>query len=283
MKEAVDLPVLPMRAGPHADLFQDAIREVQHRMARLPVPADAWMGEAYMSPASMHFMTREAGFELRSEVYKVLEYRKVHFAGIGRTALAPLMSQTPLRHNVLAQPPYHHQAEELDIPTSRAQQICTQTTFRMVFEGITGCALHQQELFDATMRVFGSHIVEDDQLLRIFKTPTFTDRFKKSVGLAYIFGADFGRINEYVAAIASKRPVKPYVIASIGNRHVPHITHSVVLLNSDEQRVMVHDPSFNETSRRNAGYVSLDEFAPRWALAYNRALMVLDMTPPSRG
>lgn len=173
---------------------------------------------------------------------------------------------------------------------------CYLTTYRMVFNTITGAnatetnilqAAHQQgvlirnnfgRIADGTTESLYKD-VEDHNLLSVFQTPAFKKEFPDTrVGVVKLTGADFNDIKTVVDTVqtnlnSDRRTISSFFIPSYASAVITHGWHHGVLLSADENTVTAREPFKLFEGRKNKEY-GKEDFVKRWGKAHLRGDLI---------
>ncbi|MGB4759082.1 MAG: papain-like cysteine protease family protein [Candidatus Saccharimonadales bacterium] len=182
----------------------------------------------------------------------------------------------------LSDTPYFRQGDAAVRSIDKPQKACFNACFRMVFAGITGVSLDEGAVDRAIYSQYQSSITADDQYLKVFGTETFNKLYNGGVQTLTVTGADLSTIQKIAAAYKRRDPNKRvFSIVSLSSEAGPStVWHTNVLVGADETTVTTHDPSASEWGKTYKN-IGKEHFYKRWALALNRAHIIVSGAPQS--
>ncbi len=259
--------------GPHFDDFAGVMKSLETSIEAIypGLTPEFIMPPTYMSGdvcARYNALPLEVQLELEQLARKKLEA----LTSVGEAMKGAIGMQT-LAPDLLAIPPFCGQHE--DHMGVGAMKGCTNACFRMIFGGITGWVPSEAAVSKRVETRYGTPLVDDSVYMNLFKTEIFREICDKSVSTVEIIGADFAYIEKVVSALKVKRPEsETYCMVNLASQAVSKsVWHSCVVLGVDEGNVICHDPS--NYGGGSYQVTPINEFTDRWAVAYNRALLVV--------
>lgn len=219
-----------------------------------------------------------AGLVLSSEqkdaVFDLQTGRHWQFYELG-TRLAAKSQGVAIEPGILDEPPYLYQGDG-SFGESRDRG-CFNACFRMVFSAITGDYAHEGAVADGLRKVHRSVVAEDEEYLKVFSTRAFKAAYPdKATKVLTIHGADLVTLKTLTTKLKGKRPdVSAYCIINIESEVAPDIWHTNILLGTERDDVVVHDPAADKSRGKSFRRIGKVVFHQRWAAAHNRAHVII--------
>jgi hypothetical protein len=226
----------------------------------------------YRSPEANAKVNRDP--DLQDEIGVIRNERHRLFVKLAKETALPRLETQTIPNGTLAVPPYSSQDEHAPGEMVGISKGCTGACFRMMLAGITGWAPSQHTLNYQLKSQFGTEVVEDVVYDKLFQTEAFGEMCRRDILTLDIMGADFELIRKLAAKVTAQRPqADVFCMVNLSSLSLDkNVWHSNLLLEADDEKVVTHDP----LRRKGAFYEQpYEEFARRWAVAYNRAKLVI--------
>lgn len=209
----------------------------------------------------------------RKKLYAIRFEKVAALKAMGSEVAYPELRQQGIPTGSLDATPYVKQQD--DWKHTEGVRGCTNACFRMVYGAITGEIPTQTALSQELMRQYNTSVVDDSIHGNLYRTETFRREHGKSVSSCELIGTDFGHITSIASRLKASRPgLKVYCTANIvSNGSMEGTWHTCVLLSAENGVVTYHDPSATSGGERKTA--SYEEFARRWAVTYNRAVLTI--------
>lgn len=175
---------------------------------------------------------------------------------------------------LLNDPPYLRQGDKAGVAKSGGSG-CLNACFRMVYQAVTGEALADDAVSEATFSLLKWQRPSDDIYLKVFRTNAFRTMRDAKVTPVTIGGAGFADIESLTSRLKNaKASLGVYAIVLLASEQKEGVWHANMLLAADADTVVVHDPSDLE---HGASYRRLDRqaFYQRWSMALNKTHLVV--------
>lgn len=275
-RESSELKPPRVVPGPHLVKYEQIMRTIDDRLKEINprctpeyIMPPAYQARDIQTALGCFTMNeREAISEVRRQREQLLHDMQAEM----RLELA----EQYLAPDVLDTPPYYHQQD--DWKNYDAQRACSNACFRMVFGAIAGWKPSEFAVARGVIESHGRSIVNDEAFYGIFSTDTFKEICDREVMTFEMMGTDFAQIQSLASKLKTRRDGREiFCVVNLASKKSHSAWHTSVLLGADGQNVTFHDPS------NNLGGASLAEpyyeFADRWAVTYNRAVMVVADPP----
>lgn len=211
----------------------------------------------------------------QAAVLKLAAAKRAAIDHITDRRMAELYPQS-IDTGLLDAPAYAQQLEIID---------CTNTTFFMVARELLGQHLYQDVFKDGVRKMFGRTVIDDDDYLKMLRSPIIGAVTDLDVQTVSLIGADLSMIAKLTAEIKKRQlGERVYCIVSLQtNPKKPEdgytldswksVWHSNILLSASDDYVEVHDPAKLQGGPNKQ--IPKDEFIKRWGQAYFRAHLVI--------
>lgn len=170
-------------------------------------------------------------------------------------------------------PEYAKQDEEWE--HSQASRACSNACFRMVFGSVAGWVPSETAVGEQLLKHHGTAIVDDKVFNDVYQTEAFKEISDKSVISLELIGADLELISRLTRKVKERQPdAQVFCTVNLASASSHRsIWHAAALLSATESRVTCHDPSVY----CGGAFHTQDktEFLRRWAVAYNRAQLII--------
>jgi hypothetical protein len=258
--------------GPH---FQD-IKEILEKTDTILTDIHPKLVPEHLMP--LDYQSRAARLSYRELQLRASEMNRLSMLRHARTDLlanlgaakASEESGIVIPEGVLGVPPYYMQ--------EYSGQACFRACFRMIFDGMTGSAPGELALGAALTEVHRDTLVHDEEFLKVFSSPTFQKLYPNvDAQVITITGANLDTIKTLAEGLQAKQPDrKVYCVVSLQTETAQNrsVWHTNVLLGADADTVITHDPS-SKWAGKPFRTQSKENFYSRWAVAFNRAHLII--------
>jgi hypothetical protein len=262
-------------------IFTDRLREVLAPIEASLKSTGPGLSMAYL--VHEHWYTPEmyahiggrgkASAPIVSRVGQIANAYEAMLASFAETETRPVLAPQIIPFGTLTKPPYLTQPNTLDEnapPLSSSG--CANACFRMTWAALTGEELDHYTVARAMEQTFGSHVVESQRYLNILRSQVFQSRYGPTQAFD-IVGADLRAIAQIASGARGKGYDTVVCIVQLSSETSKRSTHQCVLLRADVDNVVLHDPSATYGASTRA--MPKAEFARRWAIGLNQALIVV--------
>lgn len=261
-----------MLSGPFGAEFTDLMRQTDHKV-KLVNPdfgAEHIMPFSYQSQWVQHQMSQLSTAE-RSALQRVINWRNDQIELLHQEVTGPRLADQSIENGVLSIPPFASQTDELFGETTRG---CTNACFRMVFGGVAGWVPSQAALTQQFIRRHRSVVTDDEEYFKLYQTDVFREVCDKTVVTMSMIGADFTAIKRIANKMKQKHPsADVYCTVNLASQTAGNaVWHASVVLGVQDGIVTYHDPVNKKSAFKTC---TVDQFAKRWAFAYNRAVLTI--------
>lgn len=254
------------RAGPHKDIFHPIVISTQQRLAEIhpDLTMDVIHEHTYRTPQTVKLVNNLTALPRNSRLIREVRTQWIH-------ALHDIAKdhEKITRNHTLTQ-------GILDTPLLIRQSLdtsCANSAFRMVYQGVCGEILNEDDLGAAIRNAHHSVRVHDEEYLKFFETDAFKEKYGLRVQSMQFMGMTLDTIEDVARRLKSKTPeAKIFVTVALHSEkeHSLNIQHRVILLHANRQNVTVLDPRY-----RKQKVIGKDEFSYRWARTQDSGYLVI--------
>ncbi len=260
------------RMGPFSDEFTRLMEQLNHKVRVV----DADFTPEYIMPYSYQSQWVQSRIDRLGMVDKralmdIIKWRTDQIELLCDEAIRPTLRGQVIPDGTLDTPQFASQDEDWKGEASRG---CTNACFRMVFGGITGWTPSQAAVSEQFKQRFGTVATDDEAYFKLYQTDAFQEICDKTVVTLSLIGADFTTIERITAKMKQKRPdALIYCTVNLSSQTAGNaVWHAAVLLGVKDDIVTYHDPVDKNGASKTC---TTDQFAKRWAFAYNRAVLTI--------
>ena len=271
-RETVDYAPPRMVKGPFYSDFLEIMQETQAKIEAVSpsFTPDYIVPSAYRSDKAKEDLL--GSFDVSVRMRSIGWDRLDRIDRLTRHKLVSVQQELGISPDLLADPPYCTQGDELD--DKQARKACTMATFRMVFGGITDWVPSEEVVANSLKGRHESLVVTDAVYTNVYKSEAFKEICSKKVITLELIGTDFSHIDMLATKIKSSQPAaQVFCIVSLSSEtEAKDIWHSNILLGTSSEHIMCHDPLTRKGAYRK---IDRSEFSRRWAISYNRAQLII--------
>ncbi|HVA97079.1 MAG TPA: hypothetical protein VND99_05485 [Candidatus Acidoferrales bacterium] len=278
VEESVALPnPSKIHVGPYFSNFAEIQAYLEEQRTAMSAESgvdlspEIFFPETYQSGAA-NLQVQHMDREINRRRLSVINERRRRIYEISADITTPAVVNQTISEGVLAVPPFYRQD---GLPADSAS--CIAANFRMIFAALAGWAPTEKTLEDAISTIEYTRHHADDMYLKLLQTPSFIHEIRKRVSVVSYMGADLDKIAEVADKVHNANPdAQVFALVNLGSEREgsPDILHANILLSADGENVICHDPTPNTYGGPNK-VIPKEEFARRWALAYNRVHIIV--------
>ncbi|MEI9913898.1 MAG: hypothetical protein WDN66_02740 [Candidatus Saccharibacteria bacterium] len=213
----------------------------------------------------------------RDQIERIVRLRARELRSLG-IDLATDEQETVLEDGLLEHPELRYQGEHESVGFGKN---CFNACYRMVLNGLVDFTPNEIASVRASTKIHRTIPIPDDEYLKTFYTPKFSEISERHVDVISINGGSLSTIGNIARKVGNKNPdATVSCIVNLQSESATNIWHTNVLTGCDEKMIYCLDPRAYAGHRYDRHVntpraIPKFEFYTRWTVAYNRAHLIV--------